>query len=394
MKQRQIVVYFCNAVDEVIKVERNITTDSPAATNKVFALAQAMHGAGLSCRVLSLGRGRQNNSGAFYPATARRVSKGVAVYAAFLQFPLLTHLVSSMSLVWLLAGLIRRHPCLCVLVYNRSYHYLPALILARLWGVQIHLDLEDGFITDRRGSMRRLKNFFTMRLFGWLCPNASMCANSSLGHQLTKPPEFICYGVASADKVPCQDWRSQKLQVLFSGTLIEEVGCDLLLDALELLRRKDPFIMDLLHIVVTGKGPVAEKFRCFSELEPDLLSFHGSQTRSDYLNILRSSHVGLSLRLSAYEMGATTFPSKVVEYAEHGLLIVTTRVSDVPSLFGDEALYLERESPEHLAELLTQITELRENLRFKALEGRRRVIDVCAPEVVGVSLRNMLIQRS
>jgi glycosyltransferase involved in cell wall biosynthesis len=394
MRQAQVVVYLCNAVDESIRVERSITTDSPAATNKVFALAAAMRGVGIRCTVLSLGRGRENGTGVRHAAAVRRLTHGATLYAAFWQSPWLTHLVSVVSMAWLLVKLLRRHPAPCVLVYNRSYHYLPALLLTRLLGVRAYLDLEDGYIVEGRGGMRHLKNGLTRRLFSWLCPHGSMVANTGLAAQLDRPPAMVCHGVASATQEPCQNWNSERLQVLFSGMLLEEVGCKLLLGALEILRCQHPEVVKGMHVVVTGKGPFAEAFRRWAEQAPEWLSFGESMRRLDYIKVLNSCHVGLSLRLSAYEMGATTFPSKVVEYAQYGLLVLTTRASDVPMLFGKEALYLEEESPQALAALLASLPRLRESLTKTAIRGRKRVLNACAPEVVGQGIRRLLIRNS
>jgi glycosyltransferase involved in cell wall biosynthesis len=392
MRQAQVVVYLCNAVDESIRAERSITTDSPAATNKVFALAAAMRGVGIRCTVLSLGRGRQNGTGIRHAAVVRRLTHGATLYAAFWQSPWLTHLVSLLSLTRLLGKLLRRHPAPCVLVYNRSYHYLPALLLTRLLGVRAYLDLEDGYIVEGRGGMRHLKNGLTRRLFSWLCPHGSMVANCALAAQLDVSPTVVCHGVTSATYAPYQNWNSGRLQVLFSGTLLEEVGCKILLDSLEILRREHSALKDEMHFVVTGKGPFIEAFRRLSVQAPEWLSLGDSLGRTAYLKVLNSSHVGLSLRLTDYEIGATTFPSKVVEYAEHGLLVLTTRASDVPLLFRKDALYLEEESAQALAALLASLPGLRESLRNTAIRGRKRVLKACAPKVVGRDIHRLLAQ--
>lgn len=391
MSEAQAVVYVSNAIDESIRVERAIKTDSPAASNKVFAVASAMRGVGFHCTVLSLGRGRQNGTGVWHQATTRRLEHGAIIYAAFWQSPWLTHLVSFFSLTWLLAKLVRRCPGLYVLVYNRSYHYLLALLVARLFGVRIYLDLEDGYVVEGRGGIRHLKNTLTRRLFGWLCPNGSMVANSGLSSQLDQPAGMVCHGVATASEAPCQDWNFGRLHMLFSGTLLEEVGCKLLLDALEILRYQHPELVKEIHVVVTGKGPFAETFRGQAEQVPEWLSFGESMNREDYINVLKRCHVGLSLRLSASEMGSTTFPSKVVEYAQHGLLVLTTRASDVPLLFGKEALYLDEESAQALAMLMASLPQLRESLRNTAIRGRKRVLNACAPEIVGQGIRRLLV---
>lgn len=392
MTDRGQLVYLCNAVDECIGAKRQITTDSPAATNKVFAIASSIQQTGLRCVVLSLGRGRQNGKGHLHRAVIQRRSSVTVLYCSFLHLPLLTHVITAWSLAISVVRLARHRPNLTLMSYNRAYHYIPALVVARLLQIRSCLDLEDGYIVDGRGTIRHLKNTLTRRLFSWLCPHGAMVANSGLAKQLDAPPAMVCHGVASAPQALCQDWNSGRLQVLFSGTLLEEVGCNLLLAAVEILRCEHPDLVHSMHIVVTGKGPCAEAFRNLAERIPAWLSFGGSLQRTDYLNVLSSSHVGLSLRLSAYEMGATTFPSKVVEYAEYGLLLLTTQASDVPMLFGEDAMYLKEESPQALVALLVSLPRMRASLRKTAIRGRERVLSACAPEVVGRNIRRLLLQ--
>lgn len=384
------MVYLCNAVDESIRAQRQITTDSPAATNKVLGIAGGMRRTGVRCIVLSLGRGRQNSKGGWHPAVGRRSRGSALLYCSFLNLPIVTHLITALSLVFHVSRLVWRNPSLTLLAYNRAYHYIPALVVARLMRARSCLDLEDGYIVEGRGRIRHLKNALTRRLFGWLCPHGSIVANTALAGQLDRPPAMVCHGIASATQAPRQDWNSGRLQLLFSGTLLEEVGCKLMLAALEILRRLHPEVVHGMHIVVTGKGPFAGAFRSVARHAPEWLSFGESLSHDDYMNVLNSSHVGLSLRLSSCEMGATTFPSKVVEYAEHGLLVLTTRASDVPMLFGKDALYLEEETAQALAALLASLPGQRESLRNTAIRGRERVLRACAPEVVGRDLRRLL----
>jgi len=80
-----------------------------------------------------------------------------------------------------------------------------------------------------------------------------------------------------------------------------------------------------------------------------------------------------------------------VEYAEHGLLVLATHTSDVPSLFGNTALYLDQETPEDLAFLVSNLSERRAELRSMAIAGQARVIETCSSAVVGQALKAMLV---
>ncbi len=393
MQQSQIVVYLSNAVDELIKSERSITTDSPAATNKVFALAGAMSGVGLRSIVLSLGRGRQNYTAINHSATVRRVDESAILYADFWHFPLLTHLVSFISVALLLIKLIRRHPSLCVLAYNRSYHYLLALSLARLWGINIYLDLEDGYIVENKGILRCVKNNLTRLVFNKLCSSGAVIATSGLAKQLSHSAPLVCFGVADYLGQPLQNWQAPKLQILFSGSLIEEAGSGLLLDTLKILRQRYYCLQEVLHFVVTGKGPWASTFQAYALEFPEWLTFGEGLPKAKYLDQLSNCHVGLSLRLASFEMSDTTFPSKVIEYANHGLLVLTTRASDVPILLDEGACYLDEESPYALAELLTSLPVHRIELSKTAKLGQRRVQAMCNPKVVGKALKQLLSNR-
>lgn len=393
MTQRLPVAYLCNAIEESVKAERRIVTDSPAATNKVLGLAAAMREADMHCVVLSLGRGRQNGSMNQHRALSCRSRSAVVLYCAFVHVPILTHLVTMLSLIILLARLVKKYPKLTLLVYNRGYHYVPALIVARIVGLNSFLDLEDGYNIDDGGWFRCIKNKLTRITFNWLCPAGTMVANSGLASQQKNPSPLVCYGVAQCEVMPCQNWQSGRLQVIFSGTLLEEVGSHLLISSLKILREQRPDLSQKLSFVVTGKGPCAEAFRSFSASDPDLLSFHETLPRSAYLEVLRKSHVGLSLRLSRFEMGETTFPSKVIEYAENGLLVLSTRSSDVPLLFGESAVYLDSQTPEALASLLADLSQNRDCLQRIADAGRQRVMSVCSPSNVGLGLKELLGNR-
>ena len=381
----------CNAVSESIQAKREITTDSPAATNKVLALVKAMRMQNLNCVVLSLGRGRQNNSFKRYGAWLERYKQVVTIYCAFWSIPILTHIVSMASVLILLNCLINRCPRITVLAYNRSYHYLPALLLVRLRGASVCLDLEDGYNVDGKGVFRILKNTLTRKLFDWLCSGGVMVSCSGLDRQIESRSAYVCYGISNNQEIQHNKWKSTRLQFLLSGTLIEEVGCLLLLEALSILRKNNPELSRQLHVVVTGKGSCASEFKSFAATAPDWLTFHGSVSRKEYLDILRKSHIGMSLRLSKFEMGATTFPSKVIEYAEHGLLVLTTPSSDVPTLFGETAVYLSEETHAGLAYLITGLIESREYLKDLANSGRSRVNEICSPLKVGSEMKKMLL---
>jgi len=394
MSYKGHVIYLCHAVDKLLKSERAITTDSPAAAIKVFAVCRAMRGANLSCTMLSSGRGRQNGSGSWHRQLSRRHADVATVYASFYQFPLLTHLVTMLSLAVIQFTLLKKYPGAKILVYNRSYHYLPALLLTRLMNSSVFLDLEDGYINESKGRLITIKNAITKKLFDFLCPNGALLSTPKLKTQIKCTHNLVCYGVAGEADAPKQDWASPKLRILFGGTLLEESGSQLFLDALVIALAKRPSLSRDLEVTVTGKGPWEGSFTEFTAKNPFLMTFEKDLTATKYTEVLRSCHIGLSLRLSKFEMGATTFPSKVIEYADNGLLVLSTRVGGITRLMEDGAVYLEYETPEALAEQLLRMIDLRQSLQTTALKGRALVLEKCNRAVVGNALSNFLLAKN
>ena len=77
MKPRVLII--CNALDDGTREQRGITTDSPAASRKIFMLCHALRLAGVRPCIVSLGRGRAGGSKDFFPSVLHRV-EGVPVF--------------------------------------------------------------------------------------------------------------------------------------------------------------------------------------------------------------------------------------------------------------------------------------------------------------------------
>lgn len=381
LKQR--FFYISNAFEESVKLQRSVSGDSPAASAKVIRLCRAVREQGGKATVISLGRCRQTGSWQWYPATIRR-DKGVPiVYACYLDAPILTHFVSALSLFFILLKSTRRDSVL--IFYNFLAYYAPALIINRLRGRRCILDLEDGCRNDERSLKGRL-NKLLLKIHNVCCTGGAMLASSALISQTPLRPTMVCYGVAPW--IQCnKDWHSSPLQVLFGGALCKDTGAKLFLDALNLLVTQRPGIGSELKIVVTGFGDMADKIRETAHARyQGFVDFRGTVASDEYVELLHESHIGLCLKMPDMSMGATTFPSKVVEMAAFGLLVVATKVSDVPSLFSDETgVLLNMACPEDLAAALLKIADSPKKHKNIALHGQRELTAMFSPERVGAA---------
>ena len=385
---RPRLAYLCNAIGEPTCLERGITSDSPAATEKVLQVASALVNAGVRPIILSMGRGRQHGSWRWHRAKVRRTGRLVVLYAPFMDAPILTHIVTILFLLPLVWRLKCKSPAGSVLLaYNWLPYYLPALELARQLGYRLFLDLEDGHVTDMPGVKGRVARAASVRI-NELCKGGALLATSSLATQYPGSRAMCCYGVAGFTD-PARPW-SGKLRVLYGGTLQEDTGAGLFIDAVAQLRLRDDPSLEDLEIIVTGKGAMAQAIESIASISGwPKVKFKGRLSRIAYRDTLRGAHVGLCLKLGSSDLGHTTFPSKVIEMASSGMLLLTTKVSDIPNLFqDDEALYLPVDTPKALADALHWLLSNRGRAAEMASRGSARIQSECALEQVGQNLKS------
>ncbi len=373
------LLILCNAIDDVTRNERGITTDSPAASRKIFMTAQALRRVGISPVVISLGRGRHTGTTRWFAATARRSANVATLYLAFVDRPLLSYLVSLVAPAIAIRACARRSPRPVLLLYNRSLTYVAAVIVARAYRLPIVLDLEDGYT----GTGRRLRERF-MRLgtrsFDALCGGRALLACSALASATRLRPTMVYYGVS--DVQPRSDTAvSGGVTALLGGTIARDTGADLLADAVLKLRQAAPSWASDLTIEITGKGPSLQRLVALVDApgEPRVMVW-GRISDSEYAALRSRADVGLALKPNRGLLAQTTFPSKVIEMAAAGQLVITTDISDVRKVLGDRgARYVTTDTADALIDELRWVVENRDEAVATAARGRSAVADLCAP---------------
>jgi glycosyltransferase involved in cell wall biosynthesis len=391
------VCFICGILDEKTKDQRSIVYDSPAATKKVLDVCHALQSKVNRIYVVTMARGLQQGKPQSFSETARRIFNIPVLYARFIPYPLITYLASALSLSFLVWRVIRQQKggALHVIAYNRNFLYVPGLILARLLKAKCYLDLEDGALVKSSGLFRRLKDIFVKSVFDVLCPNGSILVTPGLSSQVNTLNNVVCYGVAQMPTTQIAiEWGNGPIRFLLGGTLIRETGVLLMLDAVRVLNREFSSYKNLFVILVTGHGPLSDEVAAFARAEGNgWLDFRGRVSREEYDEILRSSHVGLCLKLPSSEMGTTTFPSKVIEISAQGKLVLTTELGHVKDLLGsDGAMYLDIEDPYVLAKAIISIVIDQKAAMGAAAIGQQRVQHLCGSETVADAICTMFSQ--
>jgi glycosyltransferase involved in cell wall biosynthesis len=378
------LIYVSNTFDEATRRERGITSDSPAASRKTLATCAALRRAGVRAIVLSMGRGRADGAWRYYKPKMKRVEGVPVIYLPFTRIRGLSELLSMAALVVAAMRLRQLDGRRAFFFYNRTAAYVPPLIATAIMREHRVLDLEDANL-QQPSFGARVKTF----IFRALCRRGTVLAASMLGSRDVKGPTFCYYG-ATARKLSSGNWEGD-IRILLGGTIAPDTGADTLADAIALIReRREPWAARL-RIFVTGKGESLPRFeRLAAEDAAPSVTVHGRLGDAEYDALLSRMNVGLALKANTGELATTTFPSKVIEMAGAGLLILTTDISDVRRVFGEGALYLKEDSAESLVSLFGWIAQNQAAAKTTAARGAEAVRAQCQIDVAGARLADFI----
>ncbi|MRS03787.1 glycosyltransferase [bacterium] len=341
-----------------------------------------------------MGRGKQTGSKEKFGSENKTIFNIPIHYAAFWHIPVVTHIIGALSLARIVRRLSRGYQGrVVVIAYNQLWHYLPSLFWSKIFGNKIYLDLEDGNTTPNN-LLQGVSDKIRHSLFDHYCNAGALLAASSLKNQVRTKNTFVCYGCAEIQPRNQKIWALPPIRILFGGSLYQETGVKLLMDAISILESQRPDLKQNMQFTITGYGAMSKVLSDFSETAgKGWIEFLGDVDRDKYLQNLYSAHIGLCLKLSTSEMGQTTFPSKIIEYASYGLAIISTQVSDVPALLDHEsAILLQDETPEHLFSIFQKIGEGAYDLQALGKKGQQKINSTCSSEIVGKNLAQFLMK--
>lgn len=343
-------IFVCNALEDDTRIERNISTDSPASSRKIFLMAKALKHAGDYVTILSMGRGHANGSRRYFSSKVKKNQGVPIIYAPFSERRFISEVISLLSLPCMLFRMRGLSATTSVIFWNRTSAYMPALLTSYLLGFSRVLDLEDGDLPVTRWSLKELYITSKRLFYNIFCSYGAIIACKELASTLGSKPHFCYYGVTENVFEPKLFDSSSKIIFLMCGTVSYDTGALTLFHAIKLLKDLDEPWANRLEFVITGKGDCIQPFvELMNSNRAPSVRVTGRLNDNEYNDILSSAHVGLALKQVTGPLATTTFPSKVIEMASAGLLVLTTDISDVRSVFGnDGAIYLSDDNPKSL----------------------------------------------
>ncbi len=284
-----------------------------------------------------------------------------------------------------------------VILYNHAFEYLLGLCVLKLRGVHVTLDIEDAPRDDEPGFLAwMLRHIFP--LTSRLTDKRKVIVSQALAVRLGVEEFCPIYGAIGIDQTrsmtECEvKWRSLKegapLRIHYGGSLSEDTGVTVFCDSVRLLaeRLSSHERNVLFHITgVGGESQLRALQGSFDQGKVRII-WRKNLPPDEYLGELRKCHAALSLRVPGSSMAETTFPSKIVEITGNGLLLITTRVSDVPLLFDENnAVLLDELSAHMVVEGIMEILNDLDGMRIRAFRGHRRAAELFGELGVGERL--------
>jgi glycosyltransferase involved in cell wall biosynthesis len=238
-----------------------------------------------------------------------------------------------------------------LIIDNFELIYVIAAWLCRfLYGNKILLDFEDGKHLTDHGWSRCLSA--PAEFFGKPLIQGAILAHPSLGERLSpKIPKILVPGfynpLRQKSRAPSPGTNTH---FLYAGSLDSPRGIDLLLKTIPLLPDSG------WRLDIAGSGPLESKVLQLLENSTfaKKVLFHSALDSQACSQLMDEADIGLNLQISGNPISQVTFPSKLFSYLSSGLLVISSKASEVEAILGKACLYLSQETPEALADLMTR----------------------------------------
>ncbi len=282
-----------------------------------------------------------------------------------------------------------------VILFNHALEYLLGLIILRFKGNLAILDIEDMPCDNTKGFLNWIDRKVFCVLYH-LTSEKKIVVSSLLAERLKLEKFCLTYGavrineaIKFAKKLPTK----APLKILYGGTLISDTGLDIFCDAVNLIADNLSLKNQKIQFFITGFGgsiKINNLKKCCNGSLVEII-YSPSASYDDYMHQLSQCDVGLSLKIPNREITLTTFPSKVIEITTNGLLLISTKASDVPKLFDSRsAILLNEPTAECLYAAIMSVLRDKIGMRKIAMHGKNKAMKLFDPHIVGMQIINFI----
>ena len=148
---------------------------------------------------------------------------------------------------------------------------------------------------------------------------------------------------------------NENIGIVYTGIINEDRGIFRIIEAMKYLPNQYS-----LHILGFGSENhmkrLADEIKKFNENQiKDRIFFYGTKTGEEYTKFLNDYQIGISLMDTSDEIGMNAFPSKILAYLGHSLLVVSSKSECIVKSKVAECLYFCENTPEDIAKTIDNI---------------------------------------
>lgn len=259
-----------------------------------------------------------------------------------------------------------------IIVYNTMTIFVePVLRIGRKMNLKTAAIIADLPIQEPKNIFRRVEDkrqIDAIKKFDALIPLTDHIANDFA-------PGIPCCtieaGVSPEDykNKASEDSSDNKYRIVFSGTLNNLSGIELILDAMEYIQS------ERIELNIYGDGPLRKMVQTEASNKSNVV-YCGKVSNEEMMAIQGRAKLLVCPRKSDTFTTRYTFPSKVLEYICSGVPVLSNRLDGIPSEYERYISFAESESPETWAQCIEMILSEQNYKAYsaKAIEAREIVL--------------------
>lgn len=325
-----------------------------SATNKMNYVANSLIKAGYKVQIISPS---WTNNNKFYKAKKMEISKNITVKLfptiprGYSYFKVLSSFFSNICLFLFLLKNIQRNEK--IIVYHSLSLIWPLSIIIKIKKAKMILEVEEIYSEvwkQKKNSNKKEMNYF-------LLADKFILVSDKLKNKFNKDRSIVLYGeYRMADNLYVNKREKDVIKLVYAGTIDEFKG-----GALKAVKAME-FLPDNYKLTIMGFGSSKDKNKLEEEIKrinKDCLKikckFIGIKTGKKYDEILFNCNIGLNSQNTGEYMNSA-FPSKILSYLSHDLIVVSTNVTSiVNSKLAPLIYFTNDDSPEELAKTISTI---------------------------------------
>lgn len=295
------------------------------------------------------------------------------VRVGFINFPVIKQVCQMVMVFREIVNFIKKYPGGVILSYN-IYPQLgiPLLLIKLLYKKKIYTLLADLPLDERvnRNFISKIGKIIYDKLTCVCIRNIDfvIVLNKYVIKQYNmKIPFLVMEGAVNQKEINTNSRNSNEKNIVYTGALTEYSGILLAIQAMEYIDDSN------IKLDIYGSGELEDIIKNCASKNSNI-RFHGKKQNKEILKIQKEAWILINPRVVNNAISKVTFPSKVLEYMLSGRPVLATRLNGFTEEYEDKIIWIEKENPEYLAELIKNLLLYEDKLNLIGKMAQQFVI--------------------